>query len=180
MRVQHGMNANLSLVGLEPMQCDQLQGTNSQGTLTLTARKRDCKNKQAQLWFNPQRPRVIGRCTHEFPHASGHSTCCCWACRSVCFLTCTGIPCRDSHCENGLVRCCLYRMICKNGILNRRKLEIQLFSSMFYDIDWTRRGNEEICLSNSQKGKMYAKRFLQGHWTFLGPGDEEKGYGILR
>ena len=25
------------------------------------------------------------------------------------FLTCTRIPCRDSHCENGLVRCCLYR-----------------------------------------------------------------------
>ena len=24
------------------------------------------------------------------------------------FLTCMGIPCRDSHCENGLVRCCLY------------------------------------------------------------------------
>ena len=24
------------------------------------------------------------------------------------FLTCTRIPCRDSHCENGLVRCCLY------------------------------------------------------------------------
>ena len=22
---------------------------------------------------------------------------------------CTGIPCRDSNCENGLVRCCLYR-----------------------------------------------------------------------
>ena len=24
------------------------------------------------------------------------------------FLTCTRIPCRDSHCENGLVRCCIY------------------------------------------------------------------------
>ena len=24
------------------------------------------------------------------------------------FLTCTRIPSRDSHCENGLVRCCLY------------------------------------------------------------------------
>ena len=43
--------------------------------------ERDNKNKQAQLWFNPQRSRVIG-CTREFPHASGHYTCC-WACRSV-------------------------------------------------------------------------------------------------
>ena len=25
------------------------------------------------------------------------------------FLTCTRIRCRDSHCENGLVKCCLYR-----------------------------------------------------------------------
>ena len=24
------------------------------------------------------------------------------------FLTCTRIPCTDSHCEDGLVRCCLY------------------------------------------------------------------------
>ena len=44
-------------------------------------RKTHYRNKQAQLWFNPQRPRVIG-CTREFPHASGHSTCC-GACRSV-------------------------------------------------------------------------------------------------
>ena len=27
------------------------------------------------------------------------------------FLTCTRIPCRDSHCENGLVRCCLYILL---------------------------------------------------------------------
>ena len=26
------------------------------------------------------------------------------------FLTCTRIPCRDSHCENGLVRCCLFTL----------------------------------------------------------------------
>ena len=72
---------------------------------------------QAQL-FSPQRSRFIGRCTREFPHASGHSTCC-WACccvpryqftccqctKVIHFLTCTRIPCRDSHCENGLVRC---------------------------------------------------------------------------
>ena len=75
---------------------------------------------RALPWFSPQRSRVIGRCTHEFPHASCHSTCR-WACRCVpkyqftcCqriklihFPTCTGILCRDSHCENGLVRCCL-------------------------------------------------------------------------
>ena len=33
--------------------------------------------------------------------------------------------------------------------------------------------------SNSQKVKDYAKRFLQGHWTFLGLGVEKKWYGTL-
>ena len=33
---------------------------------------------------------------------------CCQCTKLIHFLTCTGIPCRDSHCENGLVRCCLY------------------------------------------------------------------------
>ena len=34
-----------------------------------------------------------------------------------------------------------------------------IFMSTFNDINWTRKRNEEICLSNSQKVKMYAKRF---------------------
>ena len=33
---------------------------------------------------------------------------CCHCTKFVQFLTCTRTPCRDSHCENGLVRCCLY------------------------------------------------------------------------
>ena len=46
--------------------------------------------------------------------------------------------------------------------------------SMFNDIDWTRKENEENCISNSVEVKMYAKRFSQGHWTFLGRGVEKK------
>ena len=34
---------------------------------------------------------------------------CCQCTKLNHFLTCTGITCRDSQCENGLVRCCLYR-----------------------------------------------------------------------
>ena len=71
-----------ALPALEPMQCANIwRRTNSQGTLTLTTRKRDYKNKQAKLWLNPQRPRVM-ECTREFPHAPVHCACCC-ACRSV-------------------------------------------------------------------------------------------------
>ena len=38
---------------------------------------------------------------------------------------------------------------------------------MFNDIDWARKGNEENCISNSQKIMTYAKRFSQGHRTFF-------------
>ena len=38
-----------------------------------------------------------------------------------------------------------------------------IFMSMFNDIDGTAKGNEENCISNSDKVKMYAKRFSQGH-----------------
>ena len=37
--------------------------------------------------------------------------------------------------------------------------------------------NDENCVSNAEKVKNYAKRFLEGHWTFLGPDSEEKWYG---
>ena len=33
---------------------------------------------------------------------------CCQCTKLIHFLTCTGIPCIDSHCDNGLVKCCLY------------------------------------------------------------------------
>ena len=55
-----------------------------------------------------------------------------------------------------------------------------IFMSMFSDIGWTKRGNDEICISNAEKVKDYAMRFLQGHWTFLGPGSEKKWYGEPR
>ena len=49
-----------------------------------------------------------------------------------------------------------------------------IFMSMFNDIDWTRGGNDDNCISYSEKVKTYAKKFSQEHWTFLGPGDEKK------
>ena len=52
-----------------------------------------------------------------------------------------------------------------------------IYMSMFNDIEWTRRGNSEQCISNSDQVKSYAKKFSQGHWTFLGPGSEKKWNG---
>ena len=49
--------------------------------------------------------------------------------------------------------------------------------SMFNDIDWSKRKNVENCILNAENVKKYAMKFAQGHWTFLGPGSEEKWYG---
>ena len=42
-----------------------------------------------------------------------------------------------------------------------------IFMSMFNDINWTRKGNDGICISISEEVQEYAKRFSQEHWTFL-------------
>ena len=38
------------------------------------------------------------------------------------------------------------------------------------------RNIEETCASNSEKVKKYAQRLPQGHWIFIGPGEEMKWY----
>ena len=48
--------------------------------------------------------------------------------------------------------------------------------SVSNDIDWTTNGNSLGCISNSKEVRDYAKRFQRGHWSFLGPGNEEKWY----
>ena len=52
-----------------------------------------------------------------------------------------------------------------------------IFMSMINDMELTKNGNSEQCISNSEQVKTYAKRFRQGHWTFLGLGDEKKWHG---
>ena len=48
--------------------------------------------------------------------------------------------------------------------------------SMFNDIVWDAEGNEELCENNSKRIEEYAQRFPRGHWSFLGPGSENKWY----
>ena len=52
-----------------------------------------------------------------------------------------------------------------------------IFMSVDNDIDWTKDGNEQMCILNSSEVKAYAKRFPEGHGPFLGPGTEEKWCG---
>ena len=55
------------------------------------------------------------------------------------------------------------------------KDRIHLHVSMFNDIVWKK--NDENCISNAEEDRIYAMKFLQGHWTILGPGSEPKWYG---
>ena len=49
--------------------------------------------------------------------------------------------------------------------------------SMFNDIEWREKANDELCEDNSKTVKECAERFPRGHWSFLGPGSEKKWYG---
>ena len=52
-----------------------------------------------------------------------------------------------------------------------------IFMSMFNDIVWDYKGNNEMCENNSKTIQKYARRFPRGHLFFLGPGSEKKWYG---
>ena len=49
-----------------------------------------------------------------------------------------------------------------------------LFMSMFNDISFGTKDNEEECLANARLVSLYARRFGEGQWSFVGPGSEKK------
>ena len=54
-----------------------------------------------------------------------------------------------------------------------------IFMSMFNDISWASKENKQECESRAQLVSIYAKRFSQGRWSFLGPGSEKKWCSTL-
>ena len=48
---------------------------------------------------------------------------------------------------------------------------------MYHDIVWKAKGNKEHFEHNSLAVAENARSFPRGHWSFLGPGSEEKWYG---
>ena len=44
-----------------------------------------------------------------------------------------------------------------------------IFMSMFNDIVWGEKGNEDHCMANSMNVATYARKFPLGCWSFLGP-----------
>ena len=51
-----------------------------------------------------------------------------------------------------------------------------IFMSMFNDISWWSKDNEQECELSAQLVSIYARRFSAGQWSFLGPGSEKKWY----
>ena len=65
--------------------------------------------------------------------------------------------------------------------INIRPREVKgrkIFMTMYSDIDWTQKNNEDICRQNASWVSAYARNCPTGSWTFLGPGDEESGMGL--
>ena len=52
-----------------------------------------------------------------------------------------------------------------------------VFISMFNDIDLTKKGQSNECCSKSERDYAKKKRLQLGHWSCLGPGEEEKWCG---
>ena len=48
--------------------------------------------------------------------------------------------------------------------------------SMFNDISWGSKDNEQECELNAKHVSICARRFSPGQWSFLGPGSEKKWY----
>ena len=53
-----------------------------------------------------------------------------------------------------------------------------IFMSMFNDISWGSKDNEQECELNANLVSICARRFSPGRWSFLGPGSEKRN-GIL-
>ena len=108
----HGMNGDSNL---SQTVCVHLNKENSQGTMTLTDNKKRETTKMKDLQCMKTHPLASTTLTLTCsPSLSGHFTHCLGF--ALCFvssmsilvavtiysiLTCTRIPCRDSHCENG-------------------------------------------------------------------------------
>ena len=49
-----------------------------------------------------------------------------------------------------------------------------IFMSMFNDISWGSKDNEQECELSANLVSLYAKRISPGQWSFFGPGSEKK------
>ena len=53
-----------------------------------------------------------------------------------------------------------------------------LFMSMFNDISFGTKDNEEECLANARLVSLHARKFGTRQWSFIGPSSEKKWYSV--
>ena len=131
----YGMNEDSNL-NLEPYSVRASIKEDSQRTTTLTDNKKETtKTKELQCMKTHALASTTLAC---FPSVSGHFTLLGFALYFVSsilivaltiysILTCTRIPCRDSHCGTGLLRYCLYIEIL--GVTGMHSLRSVLWST---------------------------------------------------
>ena len=71
----------------------------------------------------------------------------------------------------------IHRKMTENRIKPEQLEDRIIFMSMYNDIGGTKEGNFKKCIWNSSDVEAYAHRSPKRHWSFLGPGTEEKRYG---
>ena len=71
----------------------------------------------------------------------------------------------------------IQKMMTKSKCEPEQVKERIIFMSMYNDSKWRERVNTEKCETNSVTVANYARRFLLGRWSFLGPGSEKNWYG---
>ena len=52
------------------------------------------------------------------------------------------------------------------------------FMSMFNNISYDKKDNEEECVANAKVVSILARKFGIGQWSFIGPGSEKKWYSM--
>ena len=120
MKMTHGMNGDSNL---SQTVCVHLNKENSQRTMTLTDNKeeRPQRNEGSSMHdascIGINHAHRFTKCARSLDTLLGFSLCtschqfnCCHCTKFIHFLICTGFPCGDSHCENCLVKCCLYTL----------------------------------------------------------------------
>ena len=55
-----------------------------------------------------------------------------------------------------------------------------IFMSMFNDISWRSKDNEQESELSAKLVSIYARRFSPGRWSFVGPGSERSGILLMK
>ena len=74
---------------------------------------------------------------------------------------------------------CMKNMLEEQGIQPSQFQDCIIFMSMCTDSVYWKQNNRNDCCDNATRAAQHAQNFKPGHWSSLGPGDEDKWYRSL-